>query len=88
MQLLQEQQQGTEMEAALIEPSSTQRWRQLGGTDASPEDIVKKIEDLEVCAFSSVSVIIRLLFVTLYNALPKGKDFVLFFLCCFNFFYF
>lgn len=47
MDLLSEQKQATRLEASLTDPSNTARWRQLGGSDPSAEDMVKKIEDLE-----------------------------------------
>lgn len=46
--LLSEQKQSTRLEAALVDPSKAGRWRQLGGSDPTAEEMVKKIEDLEV----------------------------------------
>jgi hypothetical protein len=49
MELLKEQQKSKTLEASLTQPSNEARWRQLGGEDASMDDLVRKIEDVEVC---------------------------------------
>ena len=71
MELLAEQKRSSHLEASLTEPTNTNRWRQLVGSDPTIDEMVKKIEDIEVCLlflfsaliiglYSSISIISRI----------------------------